>query len=327
MKRVVCLVVTVFLSFVGSVLAQERSNPSQEKIVRETYRKLEIYNAAAQVFDNERTRRPFRSTASLKFELRVFRAGSVQEILNKPYAELVTMPTGDVVSLTRGGHSQDGGPQEATFAASWEHGQYASVFDPGWTVADVFHFEAARYYDIASFVFYRVLALFRESPGGPPEFWDAIVNGVASVWEEKRPPYKAKNGILVETSASIDVIDVGDGGGGGDTGDGGDIISDGGSTETLFSTTSLGIWDSEDDAEHASGRHLGTAQYTGICSTLQNKQQRCSVGINNFVALESGTLSNSTPFFWHVASKDQKTESRTGALGTTISCAAATGEL
>ncbi|MEN3330337.1 MAG: hypothetical protein V7638_5144 [Acidobacteriota bacterium] len=333
MKRVVCLVFTVLLSFVGPVLAQERSKSSQEKIVRDTYRKLEIYNAAAQVFDNERTRRPFRSTASLKFELTDFRSGTVQEILNKPYAELVTMPTGDVVSLTRGGHSQDGGPQEATFAAMWEHGQYASVFDPGWTVADVFHFEAARYYDITAYVSYRVtvrlegrartyraLALFRESPDAPPEFLDAIVSGIPSVWEDKRPPYKAKNGILIETSASIDAIDVGDGGGGGDT-----IISDGGSTETLFSSTPLGIWDSEDDAEHASGRHFGTAQYTGNCSTLQNKQQRCSVGISNFLAIETGTLSNSTPFFSHVTSKDQKTESRTGALGTTISCAAATG--
>ena len=134
---------------------------------------------------------PFRSEASLKFELSDFRSGNVQEILNKPYAELVTLPTGDVVSLTRGGHSLDGGPQEATFGAAWEHGQYASVFDPGWTVADVFHFEAARYYDITTYVSYQVtvrlegrsrtyraLALFREAPDGPPEFWDAIVNGV-----------------------------------------------------------------------------------------------------------------------------------------------------
>jgi len=339
MKYAVCLVFTLFVSFVGPVLAQERTGAGQEKIVRETYRKLEIYNAAAQIFENESSRRPFRSTASVKFELTDFRSGSIQEILNKPYAELVTMPTGDVLSLTRGGHSQDGGPQEATFAATWEHGQYASVFDPGWTVSDVFHFEAARYYDIASFVSYRVtarlegkartyraLALFRESPDRPPEFWDAIVNGVGSVWEEKRPPYRSKNGILVETSASIDLIDVGDTGGGGDGGDGGDtIISDGGSTETLFSSTFLGFWDSEDDAEHASGRHGGTAGYTGQCSTLQNKQQRCSVGISNFTALETGTLSNTTPFFWHVTSRDQKTESRTGALGTPISCAAATG--
>ncbi len=338
MKRVVCLVCALLLSLVGPVLAQERSNASQEKIVRETYRKLEIYNTAAQIFDNESTRRPIRSPASVKFELTDFHSGSVQEILNKPYAELVTLPTGDVVSLTRGGHSQDGGPQEATFAATWEHVQYASIFDPGWTVGDVFHFEAARYYDITKYISYRVtvrlegrartyraLALFRESPGAPPEFWDAIVNGIPSVWEEKRPPYKAKNGILVETSASIDVIDVGDTGSGGDTGGGDTIISDGGSTETLFSSTPLGLWFSEDDAEHASGRHFGTAEYTGNCSTLLNKQQKCSVGINNFNAIETGTLSNTTSFFWHVASKDQKTENRTGALGSTISCAAATG--
>jgi hypothetical protein len=339
MKYAVCLIVTLLLSFVGPVLAQERSNVSQEKIVRETYRKLEIYNAAAQIFDNEGTRRPFRSNACVKFELTDFRFGSIQDILNKPYAELVTLPTGDVVSLTRGGHSQDGGPQEATFAATWEHGQYASVFDPGWTVSDVFHFEAARYYDVKTYVSYRVtvrlegksrtylaVALFRESPGGPPEFWDAIVNGIPSVWEEKRPPYKAKNGILVETSASINMIDAGDTGSGGDTGAGGDtIISDGGSTETLFSSTPLGLWFSEDDGEHASGRHIGTAEYSGNCSTLLNKQQKCSVGIHNFDAIETGTLSNSTSFFWHVGSKDQKTENRTGALGSTISCAAATG--
>jgi len=343
MKRTVCLVFTLLLSFVGPVLAQERSNVSQEKIVRETYRKLELYNAAAQIFDNERTRRPFRSTASVKFELTDFRSGSVQEILNKPYAELVTLPTGDVVSLTRGGHSQDGGPQEATFAAAWEHGQYASVFDPGWTVSDVLHFEAARYYDVTSYVSYRVtvrlegrartyraVALFHESPDAPTEFLDAIVNGMASVREEKRPPYKAKNGILVETSASIAVIDTGDGGaggdtGGGDTGGGDTIISDGGSTESLFSSTPLGLWWSEDDKEHASGRHAATAEYTGNCSTLQNNQQRCSVGISDFHALETGALNNNTSFFWHVTSKDQKTENRTGPFGSNISCAAATG--
>ncbi len=330
MKRAVCLVFTLLLSFVGPVLAQERSSAAQEKIVRETYRKLEIYNAAAQVFENERTRRPFRSEASLKFELGDFRAGNVQEILNKPYAELVTMPSADVVSLTRGGHAQDGGPQEATFGAAWEHGQYASVFDPGWTVADVFHFEAARYYDIRTYVSYQVtvrldgrarnyraVALFHEgadgSGVGAPEFWDAIVNGVGNVWEEKRPPYKAKNGIVFETSVST----------GGDYTT--EIVPDDGTEGTLFSSTPLGFWISGDEAEHASGLHGGTAEYAGNCTLLLNKQQRCSVGISKFAAFETGSLSNTTPFFWHVGSKDQKTENRTGALGSTISCAAATG--
>src|SRR5689334_3312550 len=335
MKRTVCLIFTLVVCLVGPVLAQERRNAGSEKIVRETYRKLEIYNAAAQIFENERTRKPFRSDASLKFELTDFHSGDIQEIQNKPYAELVTLPSGDVVSLARGGHSTDGGPQEATFGAEWEHGQYASVFDPVWSVADVFHFEAARYYDIRTYVEYRVtvrlqgrartyraLALFRESPDAAPEFWDAVVNGVGSVWQEKRPPYKAKNGILVETSASIvgDYIDDGSlsGGGGTDTGS----ISGGG---TLFSTTTLPLWLSGDDAEHASGRHAGTEQYTGECFALANNQQRCSVTVSNFAAFETGTLDNITPFFWHVGSKDQKTENRTGPVGIPIVCAAATG--
>ena len=331
MKRTVCLVFSLLLSFAGPVLAQERTGAAQEKIVRETYRKLELYNAAAQVLENERMGRAVRpENVAVKFELTDFRSGNVQEIMNKSYAELVTLPTGDVVSLTRGGHAQDGGPQEATFGATWERGQYASVFDPGWTVADVFHFEAARYYNISTYVSYRVsvrlhgrardyraLALFRDTPDGAPEFWDAIVNGVGSVWEEKRPPYKAKNGILVETSASLDD------GGSGDVGD--TIIPDDGGGDTLFSSTPLPIWISGDLEEHASGWHGGTAKFTGQCFVVPNNQQRCSVAVNEFAAFETGTLSNFTPFFWHVGSKDQKTENRTGPRGSSISCASATG--
>jgi len=341
--KTVCLIFTLLLSFAGPALAQDQLKTAQEKMVRETYRKLETYNAAAQVFQNELKRKSLRAQANLKFELSDFRAGNIQEILSRPYSELVTLPSGDVISLTRGGHSEDGGPQEATYAAAWERGQYASVFDPLWTVADVFHFEAARYYDIRTYLSYKVTArlegrsrdyravvLFHEAREstdlGTPEFWDGIVNGMGSVWEEKRPPYKEKHGILVEQPAASLAIDdtAGDSlGGDGDFTDG-SIISDGGG-ETLFSSTPLGFWFSEDFKEHASGRHGGTAQYTGDCSLLQNQQQRCSVGISNFAAFETGKLSNFTNFFWHVGSKDQKTENRTGAVGSIISCAAATG--
>ncbi|HKG77986.1 MAG TPA: hypothetical protein VKA78_01175, partial [Pyrinomonadaceae bacterium] len=184
MKRTVCLVLTSLLLAAlctSAVMAQTRPlQASQEKLVRETYKKLENYNAASQVFQNELTKKPPRSEANLSFELSNFRSGDVGEILNQRYAELVTLPTGEIVSLTRGGHSIDGGPQEATFTAAWEHGQYASVFDPLWTVSDVFHFEAARYFDIKSYVSYQVtvkleeksrtyraLTLFHETTGAP----------------------------------------------------------------------------------------------------------------------------------------------------------------
>src|SRR5829696_5921748 len=213
MKRTCLALTSLFLAvlfamlFVGPARAEGRSNTEQERVVRETYRKLETYNAAAQVLQTEMTRKPILTDGNLSFELAAFRSGNVAEIINQRYAGLVTLPTGDVVSLTRGGHSLDGGPQEATFAAAWEHGRYAAVFDPVWTLTDVFHFEAARYYDIRTYVAYQVtvkldgrsrtyqaLALFHEQrePGdvGAPEFWDAIVNGIGNVWEEKRPPYK-----------------------------------------------------------------------------------------------------------------------------------------
>jgi hypothetical protein len=332
-----------------------------EKLVRETYGKLENYNAAAQIFKNEFSRRRVRLDAGLSFDLSDFHYGKVDEILNRRYAELVSLPSGDVVTLTRGGHSLNGGAQEATFDAEWEHGQYASVFDPDWTVGDVFHFEVARYFDIKSYVAYQVtvrlkgksrsykaLALFHEpaepSALGTPEFWDAVVNGLGSVWEEKRPPYKAKNGIVVERSESVDsqptayaIAVSGDGTGideGAGTGDGtgsgdGTVVDDGtvlvDGTVTSGTTTPLRFWLSEDLTEHISGAHLGTAEFSGQCASLPGSLQRCAVLVDNFAAFESGTLSNLTPFFSHVGSKDLKTENRTGPVGTSISCASAAG--
>ena len=348
MKRIACFVFSVILLSTPTVftaLAQNRSS-QQEKIVRETYLKLETYNAAAQIFQNDFTRKPLRSDANLKFVLGQFRAGSIQEILYTPYRDLVTLPTGDIVSLTRGSHSLNSGPQEATFAATWQPGQYASVFDPAWTVADVFHFEAARYYNVKSYASYQVtvtlegksrsyraVALFREdSSREPPEFWDTVVNGVGNVWEEKRPAYKAKAKPSLESTTLMSPVsestDAASSYGLEPVGDGTFAQlkdGDGGSYAQTSSSTSLPFWISGDDQEHASGRHGGTAEFTGTCDMLPGSLQRCSVKIANFASFETGTLSNLTSFFFHVGSKDQKTEDSTGPLGSPVSCVSGTG--
>lgn len=321
----------------------------QEKSIRETYARLETYNAAAQVLENEFTNRRFAAEGNLRFELGDFRSGDVKEILGRPYAELITLPTGDVISLTRGSHSLDGGAEEATFAAAWERGQYAAVFDPQWTVADAFHFEPEKYYDVVSYTSYQVtvrlegrartyraLALFHERAGAP-EFWDAVVNGLTRVWEEKRPPYKTKSATsATQTEVSLLATDVSliDGDGGIDDGSGGGSgESSGGSDgETITEETTdavvsipLPFWISTDLNEHISGEHGGTSNYTGTCTPLAGGFQRCAVVVSNFAAIEVGTLDHLTPFFSHVGSKDLKTENRTGPLGTSIQCASATG--
>jgi hypothetical protein len=336
MKKINWIVICVAICCASANAAK------QEKLIRETYLKLETYNAAAQVLENELTKKRFKTEANLRFELGDFRSGDVKEILGRPYAELITLPTGDIVSLTRGSHSLDDGPEEATFAAAWERGQYASVFDPRWTIADAFHFEPEKYYDIVSYTSYQVtvrlegrsrtyraLALFHEKAGAP-EFWDAVVNGITRVWEEKRPPYKAKSG--TETTVSLLATDVslidGDGviddGSGGEAGEG----SDGGTITEEFGaaiSTPLPSWFSADLTEHISGEHGGTASYTGTCTPLTGGFQRCAVVVSNFGAFEVGTLDHLTPFFAHVGSKDLKTENRTGPVGTAIQCASATG--
>ena len=298
----------------------------QEKVVRDTYAKLQTYNAAAQVMQNDLTRKPVRADANLRFELSDFRSGDVKEVLHKPYVSLITMPAGDVISLTHGGHVLDGGAEEATFSAQWVRGHYASVFDPQWTVADAFHFEPERYYDVVSYTSYQVtvrfegrsrtyraLALFhaktKASDDGAPEFWDAIVDGIGRVWQEKRPPYKK-----VSTSMSV--------------APGGDGLTDTNvvpSSIDSFSAIPLNFWISIDITEHISGEHGGTAQYTGTCTPIFAGFQRCAVVVDNFASFEMGTLDHITPFFSHVGSKDLKTENRTGPTGTTIQCASATG--
>lgn len=327
------------------------SATQQEKLIRETYAKLETYNAAAQVLENEFTRKPFRTDASLQFELGDFRSGNIKEILNQPYAGLITLPTGDIVSLTRGSHSLDGGPEEATFAAAWERGHYASVFDPQWTIADAFHFEPEKYYDIVSYTSYQVtvrlegrsrtyraLVLLHDKTNGSdaeaPEFWDAIVNGVGRVWQEKRPAYQTPNktryetesatqtelsdtaveALVVEEDVLIDEDPVGDATGDGET-----------SSETASIIAPLPSWFSADITEHISGEHGGTADYTGTCTPIVGGLQRCAVVVQNFASFEGGTLDHLTPFFSHIGSKDLKTENRTGSTGTTVVCASATG--
>lgn len=337
MKRIACFVFNiVLLSTLTVVTAHAQSQSSQqESIVRETYRKLETYNAAAQIYRTEFTRKPLRSEANLKFVLSDFRSGNIQEILSIPYRDLVTLPTEDIVSLTRSGHSLNGGPQEASFGAEWEHGQYASGFDPAWTVADVFHFEPARYYNIKTYISYQVVVtlegrsrsyravgLFRDGPDGfgLPEFWDTIVNGLGTVWDEKRPPYKEKTKLSLEPSTStVEAMAA--------TSDGISIISGDVSDDFTQATSStpLPLWISGDDTEHASGSHAGTAEFTGACDLLPGNLQRCSVKISNFAAFETGTLSNLTPFFFHVGSKDQKTEDGTGPLGSPVTCTSGTG--
>src|SRR5262249_30540659 len=118
MNRFTLVLTLLFLSSLPAV-AQVGAR-GQEKLIRDTYRKLEIYNAAARLFHVKQSNYHPRREAGLSFELTDFRAGDVPEIAGKRYVDLVTLPAGEVVSLTHGSHALDQEAEEATFDASWE---------------------------------------------------------------------------------------------------------------------------------------------------------------------------------------------------------------
>ena len=93
-------VLTLFLLFVFCLPATARSFTQQEKAIRETYRKLEKYNAAAQIFQQEQSAHASSGRGSLTFELTDFHSGDLQEINGERYADVVTLPTAaDVTTL------------------------------------------------------------------------------------------------------------------------------------------------------------------------------------------------------------------------------------
>jgi len=80
MNRFSRLALVLTLFFLASLPATAQvSARDQEKLIRDTYRKLESYNAAAQIFQLEQSNRP-RREAGLSFALGDFRSGDVKEI-------------------------------------------------------------------------------------------------------------------------------------------------------------------------------------------------------------------------------------------------------
>lgn len=313
----------------------------EEQLIRDTYAKLERYNAAAVEFRSESLQTDVSSQPQIKFELSGFRVGDIQSIINQPYSSLLTMPTGEVIGVAHGTHRLNDEPATAFFEAKWEKGQNPRAFDPQWTVADVFHFEPTKYFDVRNFLSYQVkvdldgrsktykaLVLFKEKqPGattGEPIFWDGLVRELNTVWAEKLPPYEQRDiqraHAVMDDSWSED-LPVKDRSQSVQQ----NVIREPPETITVGSLTELGQWVARDDLEHASGSHLGTAKFYGRCTAVANNNQRCEVVIGDFASHESGTLDHVFGFYNHVGTKDQRTENRTGPANNNLYCVGAAG--
>src|SRR4030095_8891776 len=133
----------------------------EEQLIRATYEKLTTLSRAARHLNQTAVPRETPSDNDvLRFELKNFRIGLIQEILSSLHSELITGPTGEVVMLTRATMRLDNQEEQVAYKGRWTNGQYASVYDPKWTVADLFGFEPEQYYDVGEYALYDVVVSF-----------------------------------------------------------------------------------------------------------------------------------------------------------------------
>ncbi len=317
--------------------AKTLKTDEHEKLIRSVYEKLAVFSAAAETQQSELAGRPIEPARILKFDLRNFHSGSIQAIIDKPYREFISLPTGEVLMIGRSRHSLNNGPEEVVFEASWQKGQYASLADPDWTFRDVLQAMAEKYFDIGSYTSYevtvsldgktrsyRAMTVFHDllaSPDNRPEFWDLIVPNLHQIWSETLPPYKPKSNAAPKDSdqGSPEVARVSiDSQSRPDRNSGMQPVA-----PTLAMEPVNYFWLDNGFEGHASGSHIATANFNSACSSASLTTQRCDVLISNFVGHDSGTLDSYTRY--HQGATDKKTEGAVGPKGTTITCQSAAG--
>jgi hypothetical protein len=341
-----CLMFTIFVVSKGQEIsvkdAADQQKPGMdqaEKLVRETYEKLTMFSRAARQINPFVQREYTDEKDILKFELRKFRTGPVQEILSRGVREMATGPTGEIIEITRSTVQHTDEKERIAYNGQWTSGQYGSMYDPKFTVADVLSRDPERYHDVSTYtsyevtVFlqgrnrtYRALALFHGADAGRPaniSFWDTVVGigGVLSdVWNEKRPalgstsPPDETPDFATEDSPSVMLVSV-------------PAASESNLTTSSYAENVVPApivrTRTEDGTEHISGKHGQVVGFQGGCLEGINNTQTCGVTITDTDTYENGVTSNF--IMTHVNRTDEKFVTASGPRGTPITCVAGRG--
>src|SRR6185312_5027293 len=189
----------------------KKADSAAEKLIKATYDRLSIYHRAARLQEGIADVALIEPSLTMKFRLANFRTGPIQELLNTVMQDVVTLPTEQIITLTRGVSRFNHDVEQVTFKARWTDGQYASINDRQWTVGDLLRMEPTKYFDIGEYASYevtvslagksrtyRALVLFHNlygSSDSKPEFWDNVVGlggNLTLVYREKRAPFQLK---------------------------------------------------------------------------------------------------------------------------------------
>jgi hypothetical protein len=211
---------------VESVVKASAMTP-EEKLVRLAYKKLTIFSMAARRYDAGESTQSLDNKLALSFELKNFHIGPIQEVSGSRYKDLVTLPTGQIITGTHGTSTLNGREEQVSYSARWTNGQYASGYDPHWTISDRFQFEPDKYYDVIEYASYEVTVSFEgktrtyramtvfHSPYGSsvklkPDLWDCVVGLGGTLNQflyERHEPFGLKSNYRTGKGAAPSEVD------------------------------------------------------------------------------------------------------------------------
>lgn len=311
---------------------------AEEQTVRAAYEKVSILNRSGLV-DTSKSTTTGANDRIVTFKLSNFRVGPIQDILSTRASEILSGTSGEIILLTRISTQQNKEGAHVSYRAEWTSGQYASAYDPQWTISDLMGFEANKYYAVgayASYVVqvslqgksksYRALALFHNNYQTretlTPSFWDNVIGmggALTDLWNDGRvldaqiqTASKALSFSLLSTAGEGDIS--------------AESTSSGVTTESYSSTASAaGIvrTTTKDSKEHSTGEHGETVGFQGSCFAEPNNQQRCQVDIMDSDTFERGETTNF--FTVHVNRVDEIRQTATSQRGLELLCSAARG--
>lgn len=319
-------------------LSQRNSKKSQtleEQLIREVYAKLTRFNQAAQSMRGRTTN--LEDDQILRFELTDFRVGPISDITSTRATDLVSLPEGEIVELSRSVNTLNKGSETVSYNARWTTGQYASMYEPEWSIANLMSFEAHKNFDVGEYASYNVkLRFLRKSKTykalvlfhNPhkfqgelrPTFWDSTVGLAGSlndVWSETRPVTEVQPELETDLNADDPQSEV-------DVTSGGPRdLSSGGFRTTGTSAGPIVRQTTENSKDHFSGEHGMTVGMQGVCFDESNNQHRCTVQVTDSFVYERGDLTNLV--FFHSNKTDDKIENATGSRTSDIKCFGAKG--
>lgn len=135
---------------------QERSQ--EELMIKGTYLKLSLYNAAAAKDYAELNKTTYDANSSLRFEINEIHNGPLSEIENQDLYSLATKGKGNIIEVIPHTIEYTSGSEAMiTYEAKWKSSEYLSAVSPKkLTIEELKMISPAKYADVIRYTSYKV---------------------------------------------------------------------------------------------------------------------------------------------------------------------------